>query len=73
MGYGGRDGRGHLTSAVLGVEVLVDGVEGVLLLSAVLPGPQDVPDTLVQEGVLALQHSQRVSRTLTAAARGRPH
>lgn len=45
-----------LTSAVLGVKVLVDGVERVLLFTAMFLGPQDVPDTLVQEGVLALQH-----------------
>lgn len=43
-----------LTAAVLRVEVLVDGVEKVLLLTAMLPGSQDVPDTLVQEAVLAL-------------------
>lgn len=55
---GAGSAAGPLTSAKLGVEVLVDGVEGVLLLAAVFPGPQDIPDTLVQEGVLALQHSE---------------
>lgn len=45
-----------LTAAVLRVEVLVDGVQKVLLLAAMLPGSQDVPNTLVQEGVLALGH-----------------
>lgn len=49
-----RPGGGLLTAAVLRVEVLVDGVEGEVLLAAMLPGPQNVPNTLVQEGVLAL-------------------
>lgn len=43
-----------LTAAVLRIEVLIDGVQKVLLLAAMLPGSQDVPNTLVQEGVLAL-------------------
>lgn len=47
-----------LTAAVLRVEVLVDGVQRILLLAAMLPGSQDVPDTLVQEGVLALRHRE---------------
>ena len=46
-----------LTAAVLGVEVFVDGVERVLLFAAMFPGSQDVPYTLVQEGILALQHT----------------
>lgn len=49
--------RTRLASAVLGVEVLVDGVERVLLLAAMLSGSQDVPDALMQEGKLALQHN----------------
>lgn len=46
-----------LTAAVLGVKVLVDGVERVLLLAAMFPGSQDVTHTLVQEGILTLQHT----------------
>lgn len=46
-----------LTAAVFWVEVLVDGVERVLLLAAVLPGSQHVPHTLMQEGVLTLKHT----------------
>lgn len=46
-----------LTAAVLGVKVLVDGVERVLLLAAMFPRSQDVTYTLVQEGVLTLQHT----------------
>lgn len=46
-----------LTAAVFWVEVLVDGVERVLLLAAVLPCSQHVPHTLMQEGVLTLKHT----------------
>lgn len=49
-----RGGRGSLTSLGREAHVLVDGTEEVLLLAAQLPGSQDVPDTLVQVGVLAL-------------------
>lgn len=45
--------------AVLRVEVLVDGVERVLLFTVMFPGSQDVPNTLVQEGVLRLKHRRR--------------
>lgn len=55
-----------LTAAVLGVEVLVDGVQRVLLLAAMLPGSQNVPDTLVQEGVLALPHGEEAGLVLLA-------
>lgn len=41
-------------SAVLRVEVFVDGVERVLLFAAMLSGSQDIPNTLIQEGILAL-------------------
>lgn len=41
-------------SAVLRVEVFIDGVERILLLAAMFPGSQDVPNTLVQEGILTL-------------------
>lgn len=46
--------------AELRVEVLVDGVQRILLLAAMLSGSEDVPHTLVEEGVLALQHSRSV-------------
>lgn len=52
-----------LTAAVLGVKVLVDGVERVLLLAAMFPGSQDVTHTLVQEGILTLQHTHTHSLT----------
>lgn len=45
-----------LTAAVLRVEVLIDGVQRILLLAAMFPGLHNVPDTLVQEGVLALPY-----------------
>lgn len=45
--------------AVLRIEVLVDGVERVLLFTAMFPGSQDIPNTLVQEGVLTLKHRRR--------------
>lgn len=46
-----------LTAAVLGVKVFVDGVQRILLFTALFPGSQDVPYTLVEEGILALQHT----------------
>ena len=46
-----------LTAAVLGVKVFIDGVQRILLFAAVFPGSQDIPDTLVQESILALQHT----------------
>lgn len=51
--------KASLTAAQLRVEVLVDGVERILLLAAMLPGSEDVPHTLVKEGVLALQHTRK--------------
>lgn len=47
---------GRLTAAVLRVEVFIDGVQRVLLLAAIFAGPQDVSNTLVQEGILTLEH-----------------
>lgn len=49
-----------LTAAVLGVKVFVDGVQRILLFTAMFPGSQDVPYTLVQEGILALQHTHDI-------------
>lgn len=46
-----------LTTAVLGIEVFIDGVERILLFAAMLSGSQDISDTLVQEGVLTLEHT----------------
>jgi len=51
------DGEHGPTVAVLGVEVLVDGVQRVLLLAAVLSGSEDVAHALMQEGVLTLKHT----------------
>lgn len=48
-----------LTAAVLGVKVFIDGVQRILLFAAVFPGSQDVPNTLVQESILALQHTHK--------------
>lgn len=50
--------RSVLTAAGLRVEVLIDGEQRILLLAAMFPGSQDVPHTLVQEGVLALGHRE---------------
>lgn len=52
--------RNSVTSAVLRVEVFVDGVERVLLFAAMLSGSQDIPNTLIQEGILALQCNKTV-------------
>lgn len=49
-----------LTATVLRVEVFVDGVERILLFAAMFSGSQDVPYTLVQEGILALKHTDIV-------------
>lgn len=48
-----------LTVAELRVEVLIDGVQRVLLLAAMFSGSEDVPHTLVKEGILALQHTRK--------------
>ena len=49
-----------LTAAVLRVEVFIDGVQRILLFAAMFPGSQDVPHALMQEGILALQNTQRM-------------
>jgi len=51
------------TSVCVVVDVLIDGVQEVLLFPAQLPGSQHVAHTLVEVGVLALQgaHTAQVS------------
>lgn len=47
-----------LTTTVARVEVFIDGVQRILLFTAMLSGSQDVSNTLVQEGILTLQHTE---------------